>query len=144
MNDECRMIWTHSMCQEGNKEEDSLALKIALINQNKDSGTTLKRDKINCSSHHSICTINTEIKTTNKEMKRKRTEWIVQERNWRDCTGKDTIWLKKGNHKSETEPLLIAAENNAIRTNYIKAKIDKRQLNSKYWLCGKIKRFITL
>ena len=29
------------------------------------------------------------------------------------------------NLKRETESLLIAAQNNAIRTNYIKEKIDK-------------------
>ena len=31
----------------------------------------------------------------------------------------------KGNLMMETESLLIAAQNNAIRTNYIKARIDK-------------------
>ena len=41
---------------------------------------------------------------------------------------------KKGNHKRETESLLIAAQNNAIRTNYVKAEIDNWQENSKfYW-----------
>ena len=32
-------------------------------------------------------------------------------------------WLRKGNLKKETESLLIAEQNNAIRTNYVKAKI---------------------
>ena len=36
----------------------------------------------------------------------------------------------------ETESLLIASQNNAIRTNHIKARIDKTQQNSKYRLCG--------
>ena len=31
----------------------------------------------------------------------------------------------------ETESLLIAAQNNSIRTNYVQAKIDKMQQNSK-------------
>ena len=35
----------------------------------------------------------------------------------------------------KTESLLIGAENNAIRTNYIKAKIDNTQLNSNCRLC---------
>ena len=35
----------------------------------------------------------------------------------------------------ETESLLTAAQNNAIRTNYIKSKIDNTQLNSKHRLC---------
>ena len=37
------------------------------------------------------------------------------------------ICLKKGNLKRETEALPIAAQDNAIRTNYIKARIDKTQ-----------------
>ena len=35
--------------------------------------------------------------------------------------------LRKGNFMKETESLLIAAQNNAIRTNHIKAGIDKTQ-----------------
>ena len=43
-------------------------------------------------------------------------------------------WLKKGNLKQETECLLIAAQNNTIRANYTKEKIDKMQQNKKCWL----------
>ena len=49
---------------------------------------------------------------------------------------KTWTWLRKGNLKGETDSLLIAAENNAIRTNHIKARIDKTQQNSKCTLCG--------
>ena len=49
---------------------------------------------------------------------------------------KTWTWLRKGNLKRETESLLIAAEENAIRTNHIKARIDKTQQNSKCRLCG--------
>ena len=45
-------------------------------------------------------------------------------------------WLRKGNFKRETESLLMAAQNSAIRTNHIKARIDKTQQNSKCRLCG--------
>ena len=45
-------------------------------------------------------------------------------------------WLRKGNLKRETESLLIAAQDNAIKTNHIKARIDKTQQNSKCRLCG--------
>ena len=45
-------------------------------------------------------------------------------------------WLRKGNFKRETESLLIAAQNNAVRTNYIKARIDKTQQNRKCRQCG--------
>ena len=44
-------------------------------------------------------------------------------------------WLRKGNLR-ETESLLIATQDNAIRTNHIKARIDKTQQNSKCRLCG--------
>ena len=50
--------------------------------------------------------------------------------------GKSWTWLKKGNLKRETEFLLIAAQNSALRTNHIKPKIDKTQQNSKCRLCG--------
>ena len=46
------------------------------------------------------------------------------------------IWLRKENVKKEIETLLIAVRNNVIRTNYIKAKIDKMQQNSKCRLRG--------
>ena len=49
---------------------------------------------------------------------------------------KTWTWLRKGNLKKETESLLMAAQNNAIRTNHIKARIDETQQNSKCRLCG--------
>ena len=49
---------------------------------------------------------------------------------------KTRTWLSKSNLKRETESLLIAAQNNAIRTNHIKARIDKTQQNSKCRLCS--------
>ena len=48
---------------------------------------------------------------------------------------KTWTWLRKGNLNSESESLLTAAEN-AIRTNYIKAKIENMQQNSKCRFCG--------
>ena len=44
--------------------------------------------------------------------------------------------LRKGNFKREMESFLIATQDNTIRTNHIKARIDKTQQNSKCWLCG--------
>ena len=49
---------------------------------------------------------------------------------------KTWTWLRKGNSKRETESLLIAAQDSALRTNHIKARIDKTQQNSKCGLCG--------
>ena len=37
---------------------------------------------------------------------------------------KTRTWLRKVNFKRETESLLMAAQNSAIRTNHIKARID--------------------
>ena len=48
---------------------------------------------------------------------------ITHEKTW--------TWIKKGNFKRETESLLIAAQKNAMRSNQIKARIDKTQQNSK-------------
>ena len=49
---------------------------------------------------------------------------------------KTWTWLRKGNLKRETEALLIATQDTAIRTNHIKARIDKTQQNSKCRLCS--------
>ena len=48
------------------------------------------------------------------------------------------LWYgwEKVSLKRETESILIATENDAIRTNYIKAKIDKALQRRKCWLCG--------
>ena len=45
--------------------------------------------------------------------------------------GKTLKWLRKRNLKRETEFLLIVPQKNTIRTNHIKARIDKTQQNSK-------------
>ena len=39
--------------------------------------------------------------------------------------------LRKGNFRKEIKSLLIETQNNAINTNYMKAKIDKKQQNSR-------------
>ena len=49
---------------------------------------------------------------------------------------KTWTWLRKGNFKREIESLMITAQNNAVRTNHIKVRIDKTQQNSKCRLCG--------
>ena len=43
---------------------------------------------------------------------------------------KTSMSLRKGKLKKKTESLLIAAQNNAIRTNHIKVRIDKTRHNS--------------
>ena len=49
---------------------------------------------------------------------------------------KTWTWLRKGNFLRETESLLMTAQNSAIRTNRIKARIDKTLQNSKCRLCS--------
>ena len=52
-------------------------------------------------------------------------------------TSKEIIWtwLRNGKFKRETETF-EKCKNSVIRTNYLKAKIDKMQQNRKCWLCG--------
>ena len=51
-------------------------------------------------------------------------------------SGKTCTWLKKGNLKREIESLIIAAQNNPIRTNYVESKTDKMQETYSCILCG--------
>ena len=74
-------------------------------------------------------------RTTKKKQKtkmgRKTILWTFK------TTNKKTLmWLKKGNLKRKTESFQTAAQNNALRTNHIKSRIDKTQQNSKCTLCG--------
>ena len=59
---------------------------------------------------------------------KQQTSGISYEKTW--------TWQRKGNLQRETESFLIAVQNNTIRTNQIKAKIDKMQQNSRCRLCG--------
>ena len=63
-----------------------------------------------------------------KQLYGRLTSDISHEKTW--------TWLKKRNLKRVTQSLLIAAQNNAQRTNNIKARIDKTQQNSECRLCG--------
>ena len=45
------------------------------------------------------------------------------------------MWLRKGNFKKKAKSLLIAVQNNAIRTSQVKAWIDNIQQNSRCRLC---------
>ena len=56
------------------------------------------------------------------EISSDRTDENSQEKTW--------TWLRKGNIKREIEFLQIAVQNDAIKPNYIKVKIDKAQQNS--------------
>ena len=47
-------------------------------------------------------------------------------------------WLLNGDLKRETESLIVAAQNQSIRTNLVKARIDKSQGDSLYRMCRKV------
>ena len=57
------------------------------------------------------------------------TKEVRSKQNW--------IWLQKGDLKRETESLTVAAHNQSIRTNLVKAKVDKSQKDLQYRLCKK-------
>ena len=69
-------------------------------------------------------------------MRRKTTVQIFQATNRWDYTREDLFMVKNVKFQ-ENEALLIAAQNNAVRTNYVKAKIDNTQQNNKCGLCRK-------
>ncbi|XP_068684561.1 uncharacterized protein [Montipora foliosa] len=52
---------------------------------------------------------------------------------------KTWAWLQRGDLKREKEALITAAQDQAIRTNYIKASIDKTQENDLYRMCRQAK-----
>ena len=59
--------------------------------------------------------------------------------NQTDVAGEEKwLWLRDRSIKRETESLIMAAQEQAIRTNAIKAKIDKTQAKSKCRLSGKV------
>ena len=69
--------------------------------------------------------------TRKQKMGRKTTLWMFK-RLTSDISHKKT-WkgIRKWNPERESESLQKAAQNNAVKTNYIKTKLDKTQQNSK-------------
>ena len=52
--------------------------------------------------------------------------------------GRCWAWLQNEDLKKETESLIVAAQNQSIRTNLVKAKIDKSQGDSLCRVCRKV------
>ena len=52
-------------------------------------------------------------------------------------------WLRKGYLKRTTETLITTAQEQAIRTDNIKANIDKTQENSKCRMCEKAEESVS-
>ena len=59
----------------------------------------------------------------------RQTKEVRSEQSW--------VWLQNGDLKRETESLIFAAQNQSIRTNLVKAKIDKIQKDTLCRLCRK-------
>ena len=128
------------MFQEKREEEDLPALKTALTHRYNDSKTIYKK--------HEGGLITTTRNDTENTMNKRMT--ITRKQKWEGkqlygrfkqlinniSHDKTWTWLKKGNFKREIESFLIVAQNKAIRTNHIKARIDKTQQNCKCRLCG--------
>ena len=75
---------------------------------------------------------------TNKRMHgqfKRQTEPLTDSRQW--------LWLKDGSLKKTTEGLIIAAQDQSLRTNAVKAKIDKSQTDSKCRLCKETDETVT-
>ena len=57
----------------------------------------------------------------------RQTKEVRSEQSW--------VWVQNGDLKRETESLIVAAQNQSIRTNLVKAKIDKTQKDTPCRLC---------
>ena len=91
-----------------------------------DTSTQRHEDYIKKSKERLI-TIETNISTNRKRTKMSEEKQLIAYFKWQtnNIVHKNIwIWLRKGNLKRKTESLLIAAQNNAIRTNYVKAWIQ--------------------
>ena len=98
----------------------------ALIQQLEDSIKNL-RGKLITVNRSNITQSSTEQKyTESKKREKKTTVWTFQATNKQNLT-QENVDIAKGNFKRESEYLLIAAQNNVIRTNYVKAKVDNTQ-----------------
>ena len=59
----------------------------------------------------------------------RQTKEVKSEQSW--------VWLQNGDLKRETESLIVAAQNQSIRANLVKAKTDKTQKDTLCRLCKK-------
>ena len=66
----------------------------------------------------------------------RQTENVAEPNQW--------MWLKKAGLKRDTESHIMVAQEQAIRTNLIKAKIDKSQQESKCRMCEEADESINL
>ena len=127
------------MYLEKREEEDLPASKTALTHRYNDTKTTKKHERrlITAIRNDTHNTIDDRMTITRKQKWKERQLNDRFKRLINNISHQKTwTWQRKGSLKRETESLPIAAQDNAIRTNHIKARIDKTQQNSKCRLCG--------
>ena len=124
------MTLTGNMCQERGGRglvsiEDSVDASIQRLEgyiQKHDGGliTAIWNDTDNTMDNRMIIT---------RKQKREEKQLYVRFKRLINNISQEKTWtlLRKGTFKRETESLLVIAQNNAIITNHIKARIDKTQ-----------------
>ena len=63
------------------------------------------------------------------QLLREMPETVDKDRNWE--------WTRKSELKVETEALIFAAQEQALRTNYVKFNIDKSVDSPLCWMCNR-------
>ena len=127
------------MYLEKREEEDLPASKTPLRHSYNSSKTTEKHERglITTTRNDTDNTIGERMITTRKQKWEGKQLYGRFKRLINNISHQKTwVWLRKGNLKRETEFFRIVEQDNAIRTNHIKARIDKTQQNSKCRLCG--------
>lgn len=117
-------------------EEEVRALAEYVNNSNETALKEVKRQ-------HLLVADETKLEYKSRATKERRERWKSKPLHGqyiRDIEGKvDSVktwdWLSAGELKKETEGLIMAAQDQALRTNAIKAKIDKTTADSKCRLC---------
>ena len=125
------------MYQEKTEEEDLLASKTAFTHPYNDYIEKHERGLITAIRNNAENTIDNRMTKTRKQ-KWEEKQLYGRFKRLKNNISHDKTWtgLRKRNFKRETESLLMATQDSAIRTNHIKARIDKTQQNSKCRLCS--------
>ena len=102
--------------------------RVTLAEGNEMSALVIKVDTVQCSQEYRSEQKETRLKNwKSKAMNGQHLRQIEEN------SAKETWqWMKRGSLKRETESLIIAAQDQALRTNYSKAKIEK---STNVWTC---------
>ena len=112
------------MYQERRKEEDLPALKIGLTHRYDYIGKH-KGGLITAIKNDTDITITNSMTITMKQKWEEKQLYVRFKQLINNISHEKTkTWLRKINFERETDSFLIAAQNNTIRTNHVKARID--------------------